>query len=848
MKNNQHRLSPHVQPSRYKLTIKPDLNEFTFSGQERIHLSVAKSTKTITLHAFDIKVISASMTVGKTKHSASKFTYNKKGQTVTLVFNKSIKGEAVLDLEFTGLINNKLKGFYKSSYTHKGQEKYLATTQFEATDARRAFPCFDEPAHKAIFDVTLIIPNHLTAISNTTEVNISAHDEHYKVVQFAPTPKMSTYLLAFIVGELESIETKTKDGVVIRVFTTPGKTKQAKFALDVAKRATEFLSDYFAISYELPVLDLIAIPDFSAGAMENWGAITFRETALLVDEKHTPFINRQRVAEVIAHELAHQWFGNLVTMEWWTHLWLNESFADYMAYVTVDHLFPEWHFWTRFVLGEHSTGLLLDGLQSTHPVEVEVKHPDQISQIFDAISYSKGASLLRMLSNYIGAEDFRDGLRLYLKNHSYKNTSSIHLWEAFDKVSGKKVSKLMKKWTENPGYPIVTASVAKNRLLLTQQKFTFQKNKQSKMLWDIPAQCTLATDKVSHEFLLSKKQDAYTLPEDYSFIKLNHDETAFFRSLYSPELLAQLLPAIKRGELKAIEQLGVVRDLFQASKAGYIGTEVYLEALSAFRDSDSYIVWMQIAEDMHTLHNLYAGDNIGKHIAKLGESLFSPLVKKYGWVNSSKETTVIALLRAIAIRNSARYGSTTVQKKAISLFKAHLKGTLIDPNLRSAVYGAVAELVDEKLLHQMTALYQKETMVEEKNRLAYAIMSVKNKNLAQAVSEFAFSETIKSQDRPFIIYSGLENPATRLTTWKLLKKHWPKLVQESTGSLLSRIVASISHFNNESLQQEALAFFKKAKLPVIKQAIDQAKEQIEIANRWKASDGAILGHYFKKLK
>ena len=272
----------------------------------------------------------------------------------------------------------------------------------------------------------------------------------FKTVRFTPSPEMSSYLLAFIVGHFEYIEKKTKEGVLVRVFVTPGKLKQAEFALDVAARTISFYSNYFGIPYPLPVLDLIAIPDFAAGAMENWGAVTYRETAVLVDPLETSTHNKQWVALVIAHELAHQWFGNLVTMEWWTHLWLNEGFASYMEYVAIDKLFPKWKVWTQFIFIEQGRGLSLDGLKNSHAIEIDVNHPAEISEIFDAVSYSKGASVIRMLAEYLGENNFRKGLKHYLEKHAYKNASTNDLWDAFEKVSDKPVKRIMTNWTRKP--------------------------------------------------------------------------------------------------------------------------------------------------------------------------------------------------------------------------------------------------------------------------------------------------------------------------------------------------------------------------------------------------------------
>ena len=495
MKNRNVRLSKNIIPLKYDIRLHPDLENFTFEGIETIHLNVLQKIRIVTLHSKELEIETV-----KIGDVFAKISYNEGNETASFSFPSAIglrarpkfipAGKHKLTIVFKGILNNKMRGFYRSKYAISGKEYHMATTQFEATDARRAFPCFDEPAQKAIFNVSLIIPKGKTVISNTLPVSVSEHEGGFEVVKFSPTPIMSTYLLAFIIGDFEYIERKSKRGVIVRVYTTPGKKHQAKFALDCAVKTLEFYEKYFDIAYPLNTLDMIAIPDFSSGAMENWGAITYRESALLVDEEHSSASNKQWVALVIAHELAHQWFGNLVTMEWWTHLWLNEGFASYIEYLAVDKLFPKWDIWTQFSTNDLGIALRLDALASTHPIEIPVHHPDEIGEIFDEVSYSKGASIIRMLADYIGEKNFRDGLRYYLKKHSYKNTETVHLWQAFEKVSKKPVAKMMRNWTGKPGYPVIKAEIKNNELSLSQERFfaspISKKKSKDKTTWQVP--------------------------------------------------------------------------------------------------------------------------------------------------------------------------------------------------------------------------------------------------------------------------------------------------------------------------------------------------------------------------
>jgi len=462
-------LPTDVVPLHYDLSLVPDLKNYTFDGTVVINVKVKKEgLKQFTVHSNDIKI--SSVVFGESNKGTCAF--NEKDTTVTFTFDSALPaGDGKVTIVYQGQLNDKMAGFYRSKYVLNGEERVAATTQFEPTDARRAFPCWDEPEHKATFSVTLTVDKKLVALSNMPIVSETAKDEK-KVVKFDNTPIMSTYLLAFFVGETECVEGKTREGVTVRVYTPVGKTEQGKFALDVGTKTLSYFTEYFGIPYPLPKLDMIAIADFSAGAMENWGLVTYRETALLIDEKNSTLSGKQRVAYVVAHELAHQWFGNLVTMEWWNNLWLNEGFATWVGNLAVDHLFPSWNIWTGFVTEYFARALSLDGLEHSHPVEVDVANSGQINEIFDAISYCKGASVIRMIAEFLGEADFKKGLHAYLSKHSYKNTVTEDLWTALGTASGKPVALNMNCWTKHIGYPYIKVSrTTDNQLNITQHRF-----------------------------------------------------------------------------------------------------------------------------------------------------------------------------------------------------------------------------------------------------------------------------------------------------------------------------------------------------------------------------------------
>lgn len=845
------RLSKFVKPERYRLMIRPDMEAFTFYGEETIFLAMGKSTREVVLHSKDLDIFDVKFQSKNFKCQTSKIKYNEKAETATFIFSKALpKGSGELSLKFKGVLSEGLKGFYRSKYIHEGREKHIATTQFESTDARRAFPCFDEPAHKAIFDVTMQIPSHLTAISNTIETEILEHDGGYKTVNFAPSPKMSTYLLAFIVGEFEFLETKSKHGVVVRVFTTPGKKHQAKFALDTAARCLDFYDDYFDIKYPLPILDLIALPDFASAAMENWGAITYRETALLVDEQHTSAANKQWVAIVIAHELAHQWFGNLVTMHWWTDLWLNEGFASYMEHLGTHRLFPKWNIWEQYVSGRMATAFKLDALSTSHPIEIEVRHPSEISEIFDMVSYAKGSAVIRMLAEYLGEKDFRDGLRHYLKKHAYGNTITEDLWKAFEHVSKKPVRKIMETWTGKTGYPLISAQTLGNKIRLTQKRFfsseVSAKKFKDNTVWKTPVQIIDGNDK-RQKFLMKEKSLVISNPT--SWLKINSGETSFFRTHYSKDLLEKLEGAIKAGKLSANDRLGVIRDAFGLAEAGQAPTVEALKLAGYYIKETTLPVWEEISSGLASSGTFYKNESWYPKYEAYALSLYKPLVKSLGWDKKAGEGHTTGLLRSLALSAAGTYGDKNTISKAKKLFAAHLKGKTIAPDLRSVVYNIVAQNGGVKEFAAMAKLYKEALpQPEEQDRVGRAMGSFKHKKALQKVLDFALSKVVRPQDAPSIFIGVARNFYGVHLAWKFLNKNWPIINKNYNvgGHLLEWFIVPFSRFTTTKEAKEFEAFFKKHPVPNLKRVITQVLERIYSNQAWIKRDRANIEVWLNK--
>ncbi|TBR22344.1 MAG: M1 family peptidase, partial [Candidatus Nitrosotenuis sp.] len=713
-----------------------------------------------------------------------------------------------------------------SQYKDKnGKIKYLATTQFEAADARRAFACWDEPAAKATFDITLITEKIHTAISNMNIISKKSLGKKL-VYKFAKTPIMSTYLLYLGVGEFEYLSSR-QGKVQYRIVTTRGNSSKGKFALDLCKKLVTSYENYFGIKYPLPKLDLIAVPDFASGAMENWGAITFRETILLYDPKTSSTQTKQYIAEVVSHELAHQWFGNLVTMEWWNDLWLNESFATFMATKFLDKFYPTWKLWDQFLDDTMNVAMGLDSLHSSHPIDVKVNKPSEIREIFDAISYDKGGCVLRMLEGFVTEKNFRAGLRTYLKKFAYQNAKGDDLWNEIGKEAKMPVRIMINSWIRQVGFPLVDAKRQNSTLVMSQKRFVLEQKGKEKGLWHIPISVTQGS--ATKNKLVTKQHDA--IPISKSNIVINSGRHGFYRVKYSPDLLDDLKDSVLQKSLSHIDRWALQNDLFALCVSGDGAAKNYLDFSKSYENEDDYITQSNVAGNLYALYNRTIEEPFNYEIKAIVYDFLKTVFARIGWDAKKGEPHTNALLRSFMIGSLGKLEDEEIIAEARKRFEQYLKNPhSLNPDIQDAVFSTVAWSGDSKTYQKMLELYHKVKTQEEKMRFLGALCSFKDEALLLRTLDFSQTKDVRSQNMHVPIIRIAGNHYGKKIFWPWLKKNWKSLHKKvGVGSpLLNRIVASISAVADSSMENEIKRFFKANPTPGTERTLDQTLERIRI--------------------
>ena len=849
-----YRLPRTAVPSRYDLRLEPDLTTLTFRGQESVALEITEPVSEIVLNAIELAIDSASLENDRGETIRATATMDETAERCRFALaSPAARGRWRLRLAFRGTLNDKLRGFYRSVYKDpSGVSRTMAATQFEATDARRAFPCWDEPSFKAVFAVTLVIDPALTAVSNTAIVSETSENGR-KVVRFADSIVMSTYLVAFVVGELEATDAVTVGRTPLRVWCVPGKRRLATFGQDIAAASLAFFEDYYGLPYPGDKLDLLAIPDFAAGAMENLGAITFRETALLVDETAASHAELERVADVVAHENAHMWFGDLVTMTWWNGIWLNEAFATFMEMLAVDAWKPEWQRWTTFGVSR-AAALSLDGLHSTRPIEFPVTSPRDADAMFDVLTYEKGASVLRMLEQYLGSVVFREGVRDYLRTHRFANADTGDLWAALGRSSQQPIPAVMDGWIFRPGYPVITVSRdAGGHLVLSQQRFNYLRaplppaSAEPEQAWQVPIQLRLyAGSQASEErVLLTDREARLRVGAGAERVVANAGGHGFYRVRYAPDLLEALLRRVEA--LAPIERFNLVNDAWALAVAGLIPATAYLDLTARFRDERDRNVWSVLIGSFNAVNRVWAGDRW--RLEALVRDRATATFEALGWTPRTGEDELTRQLRGDLIRGLGVLGNDpSVHARAVEVYRAHLADSgAVDPNVLPAVIAVLAHTGDAGRYEDFVRRFRSATTPQEEQRYLYALAGFRDAALARQTLERTVNGEIRTQDAPFVVRAMLMGVDTRELTWDFVKSHWDTMDRLYPKHGMRRLAEGVTGLATPTLEADVTRFFAEKKPQFGGKVLAQYLEQLHVAVVLGQREAMALQSYLSKF-
>jgi len=843
----QWRLPTTVAPSHYNLSFAVDLQRARFDGSETIEVTVAQPTRTIVLNAADIAFREVSIGAGPARQTAT-VSLSDVYQTATLTVPKPLpSGATEIHITYTGSLNDKLRGFYLS--TEKGQR--YAVTQFEATDARRAFPTFDEPAFKATFDVTLTIDRSDSAISNGRVISDTpTADGARHVVKFSTSPKMSTYLVAMAVGRWECVE-GAAEGIPIRVCGVEGKREMGRTALDLTQQILKFYNTYFAIKYPFGKLDLLGVPDFAAGAMENTAAIFFRERDLLAQPNDASFATRKRITTVIAHEVAHQWFGNLVTMKWWDDIWLNEGFANWMESRPLTVIRPDWNVAVDQTI-DNQAALSLDALKNTHPLHVSVETPAQIDEAFDAITYQKGASVLRMIENYLGSDEFRRGVNAYLQAHSFGNATSEDFWNAMTTVSNKPVDRILPTFVNQPGAPLLEVSLScasgRSQLDVSQQRFVLDPSQapaRPPERWQIPVCVKTGNDGGGCDLIADNRQPLPLGPSCVPWAFANAAAQGYYRTAYSPEMLRALAPRIEEA-LSAPERLSLAGDEWALVRAARHSAADYLTLASGFAREHTDGVLSTVTQRLDFIGEYLTSAESLPRFQRFVRGLFDPLFQEIGFTSTPVDSDERRALRATLI---ATLGTTGADEAVAATARTALDrslagGPALDSTLSRSIIAVAAQHGDRALFDALLAASERGSSPEDRYRYLYALADFRDPALIDRALDYTLTSKLRTQDTASFLARLLEAEAARPRAWAFIKQHWRELEPKLTifgGD--TAVTGALSSFCDAAARNDISAFFMQHPLPGAARTLSQTLERIDNCSALRTAQTPIVASW-----
>ncbi|MFP5327974.1 MAG: M1 family metallopeptidase [Acidimicrobiia bacterium] len=846
---NPYRLPRSVIPERYELTLEPDLRRARFDGEVTISGAVVEPTAEIVLNAVDLEIHEAS--VGGV---AATVRLDDATERAFLSLATPVEaGDTLIRLAFSGILNDKLAGFYRSTYKDdEGNEQVIATTQMEATDARRAFPCWDEPDLKATFAVTLVIPDNLLALSNGAEIAREPAGDGKVRVTFAETMRMSTYLVAFVVGPLVIIDPVDVDGTPLRVAHTPGKEHMTDFALEVGAHVLRFYAEWFGVPYPSDKLDLIALPDFAFGAMENLGCVTFRETALLVDRENASRLELERVADVVAHEIAHMWFGDLVTMKWWEGIWLNEAFATFMELLGVDDFRPEWQRWVSFSTSR-AQAQLIDGLSATRPIEFPVVRPDDAEGMFDVLTYQKGGAVLRMLQQYLGADAFRDGIRRYIDTHKYSNTATTDLWDAIEAATGEPVRTTMDSWIYQGGHPLVSVDAAADgsSVTFTQRRFRYlPSDDDAAARWAIPLMVRFSTTGGGVErrkMLLTDESitigDLSGKPE---WIVANDGGWGFFRTRYSPELLRRLTANLDA--LTAVERFNLVSDTWAAVLSGHSDVSDFVELVGVFGEETDPDVWAAILAPFDAMERALVAQGAGTEgLAYFVRTLARPAFDRLTWDPQPGEDERTGTLRASLVGALGTIGADEeIRAEATRRFERFRDDRgAIAPDLVAPVVTLLSRTGDEARYTEFLDRYRNPETPQQEVRYLLALCGFPHEGLFRRTADMLLTPEVRSQNGMFLVTSILANPRQGKVAWAWLKEHWDAVREKLPDNTHSRMLEGVTTLADPETAADIDAWLESHPVAGGKLAIPQLRERLRVGVAFRQRNAEAIAAAFE---
>ena len=865
------RLPGNVVPEHYALTFTPDLQKATFTGQEVIDVRIAQPGSSVTLNAADIEFQQVNITQNGATMTASVSTDPAKEQaTLTLPAPLGV-GAASIEIRFTGTLNDQLRGFYLA----KTKLRNYAITQFEATDARRAFPSFDEPAYKATFDITLIVNKGDTAVSNGRIVSDTpgpAEDQH--TLKFSTTKKMSTYLVAMAVGDLQCNEGES-DGIPIRVCGTPDKKALSSVALQYAEEILKFYNQYYGIRYPFEKLDIVGAPDFEAGAMENTAAIFYRESLLFIDDKNSSVGSHQEVFEVLAHEMAHQWFGDLVTMKWWDNLWLNEGFATWMALKPSQALHPEWNA-TLDAVKATDGALATDSYKNTHPIRAQADTPDQINQLFDSISYEKAAAVLRMVEAYVSPEVFRRGVNTYLRRFSYGNASADDFWNTLTAASGRPVDRIMPTFVNQPGEPLVKVTTScvtpppvadrssrrkgrrarkplqphpRTEVTASQKRFFLDPEAAppGTELWMIPV-CVKASDNKPFCQILGERQQTLPLSGCTQWAFVNSNAVGYYRTQYDGEMLKKL-SAVAMEHLSTAERMSLVSDLGALMRSGHENVGSFLDWVAALNQDQERAVVESYSGYLESIdHYLVTpADREAYHLWL--RSTFRPMMAKVGWTPAAGEKDDTRELRGdlISILGEIAQDPETVQE-ASKLARQYLKDPdSLDASITSVVLKIAAEAGDSNLFDEYVTAARNARTPEQYYNIERALAKFLQPQLVERLLQISVSPEVRNQDAPGLIAASLGSAGSQSIAWEWIKAHWPDVEKKLTTQNGAAIVYAARSFCTADAREDVQHFFSEHKVAssdrTLRQSVERINSCISYRERQQSNLAVWLGQH-----